>query len=160
MKKYLILLLVFYHSIALATKPTLEEVRKLFSDAQTEETSCKELIDLLEPYNETNNPLYFGYKGSATILLANHVTNPFTKLSNFRKGRKMLEKAIESDKGNSELIFLRFAIQTHVPSFLGYNKNIQKDKELLYSSLPVLKDNKLKKDIADYLKHVAGQNKY
>lgn len=160
MKNCLVLLLIFYHSIALASKPTLEEVRKLFFNAQTEEASCQKLIDLLNPYNEKNNPLYFGYRGSATIIMANHVTNPFNKLANFRKGRNMLEKAIEKDNNNSELIFLRFAIQTHVPSFLGYNKSIQRDKEFLYSALPILKDSDLKKHISGYLKYIARHNKY
>lgn len=159
-KSLFIIYFLVISMISLAKKPTLNEVRKLFFEAQTQEASCQKLIDLLEPYNEKNDPLYFGYKGSATIIMAKHVGNPFTKLSNFRRGSNMLEKAIAKDENNSELIFLRFAIQTHIPSFLGYHNNIQSDKQFLYSTLPKLKDDDLKEHISGYLKYIARLNKY
>ena len=104
--------------------------------------------------------MFFGYKGGATIIMAKYVSNPFSKISNFRKGRNMLEKAIAMDRTNSELIFLRFAIQTNIPSFLGYSNDIQEDKKHLQNSLPHLKDKALKEHISGYLKYLARLNKY
>lgn len=160
MKRILILILVLCNSVAFAIKPTHDEVRELFFKSQVEEKDCLKLIDILTPYNEKNNPLFLGYKGSANIIMAKHVSNPFTKLSNFRKGRNMLEKAIAADKKNSELIFLRFAIQTNIPTFLGYHNEIQEDKKHLQNVLPHLKDKALKEHISGYMKYLARLKKY
>lgn len=160
MRRIVILLFLFYHSIVFATKPTHHEVRELFFKSQVEENDCLKLIEILTPYNEKNNPLFFGYKGGATIIMAKYVSNPFSKISNFRKGRNMLEKAIAMDRTNSELIFLRFAIQTNIPSFLGYSNDIQEDKKHLQNSLPHLQDKALKEHISGYLKYLARLNKY
>lgn len=65
------------------------------------------------------------------MMMAKHVVNPFAKLSYFKKGKNMLEKAIEADSENVELRFLRYAAQTNAPSFLGYDDHIAGDKKFL-----------------------------
>lgn len=160
MKKITLILFTLYSSVAFATEPTLEQVRNLFFKAEKDESACQELIQLLAPYHEENNPLFLGYKGIATIILAKHVSNPFVKLSHFKKGKNMLEKSIEVAPERTELRYLRFAVQTNIPTFLGYHKNIQSDKAFLYKETPKLKDEGLKRHIMDYLKYVAKRNKY
>lgn len=160
LKRISLLILFMYSSVCWGKEVTLFEVRTLFLKAETEESSCQELIQILTPYNEQNNPLFLGYKGIATIIMAKHIGNPITKLSNFKRGRNMLEKAITADQYNAELRYLRFAVQTNIPSFLGYNKNIQNDKEFLYRNASNIKDKDLKLHILDYLKYVAKHNKY
>lgn len=86
------------------------------------------------------------------MLMAKHVINPFSKLSYFKKGRIMLEKAINTDKNNVELRFLRYTIQTSVPAFLNYSQDKKQDKEFLISSLVSLEDHELKQAINNYLK--------
>ena len=63
----------------------------------------------------------------------------------------MLETVIASNIYNIELRFLRFAIQTNVPSFLNYDSNIEEDKNFLLVKTPGLSDVALKKMISDYL---------
>ena len=63
----------------------------------------------------------------------------------------MLEKAIEFDQKNVELRFLRYTIQTNVPSFLNYSEDKERDKLFLVQSLNSLKDQKLKNIISNYL---------
>lgn len=109
----------------------MNEVRSVYKEALKSIDSCKELIAISSGPNEKNNPLMLGYKGSGTMLMAKHVFNPFTKMSYFKKGKQMLEKAIKLEENNIELRFLRFNAQTNMPSFLGYNNSIENDKKFL-----------------------------
>jgi len=153
MKKivYIIILsFICYHTNGQAPTKTL--IRSLYKNAATDEVACKEIITTLESYNENNNVLWAGYKACATMMLANHVFNPYSKLSNFNAGKKLLENCINADKGNIELRFLRFAIQTNAPSILGYNNSINEDKLILINILGYIKENELKQQIISYLK--------
>jgi hypothetical protein len=78
--------------------PSIRSIRLKFHNSTSSEQICKDLIKQLEPYHEKYNPLLLGYKGGATMLMATHVFNPFSKLSYFKKGRNILEKAIQADK--------------------------------------------------------------
>jgi hypothetical protein len=122
----------------------MNTIRALYEKASTEEKSCKQLMQLLSPYDEHNNPLLSGYRASGIMMMANYVMNPFSKFSYFKKGKRMLEKAVAADGNNVELRFLRFAVQTNIPFFLGYKDDIQKDKSFLLNALPELKDMPLK----------------
>jgi hypothetical protein len=119
--------------------------------ATSNEKACNKLISLLVPFNETNNPLLFGYRGGATMLMAKHAFNPFSKLSYFKKGKLMLESAIKADLNNVELRFLRYTIQTNVPGFLNYNSDKNLDRTFISQSLPKLKDQELQKIISEFL---------
>jgi hypothetical protein len=131
--------------------PSVNEVRALFKKAVIEKQSCAQLIEILDGYNENNHPLFAGYKACATMVMAKHVWNPASKYSYFTSGRQLLEKSIASDPRNAELIFLRFGIQTNLPSFLNYRKDINTDKAFLISSAPYLSDPDLKAAIISYL---------
>ena len=135
-----------------AKDPSLSSIRLKFHNSTSSEKVCKDLIKQLEPYNEKNNPLLLGFKGGATMLMATHVVNPFSKFSYFKKGRIALEKAIQADKNNVELRFLRYTVQTNIPSFLGYSSHLEKDRVFLRESVNGVKDNDLKKIITSYLK--------
>jgi hypothetical protein len=152
MKIFSLVILLFHSLCLFAAVPEINEVRLKFHNATSSEKACKDLISQLEPYNETNNPLLMGYKAGATMIMAKHVVNPFTKLSYFKKGKSMLEKAISVDAKNIELRFLRYTIQTNVPSFLGYKTNVSSDHLFLTRSVNSLKDSQLKKIINAYLK--------
>jgi len=150
--KILILYIILVQSIsAFADNHELENIRMMFHKAESSQIVCLELIEQLQPYNEDNNVLFMGYKACATMLMAKHVFNPFSKLSHFKRGREMLEKAIQFDRNNIELRFLRYTIQTNVPSFLNYSQSKDLDRLFLVNSLNKLNDQKLKKIIAAYL---------
>jgi len=79
--------------------------------------------------------------------------NPFTKLSYFNAGKKMLNTAISKDNGNVELVFLRYATQMSAPSILGYNRHIEADKKLILRSLTNDEiDEQLAKTIVSFMK--------
>lgn len=154
--KYLFLLSLFVFvktgNVNAMTKeiPPIDEVRSLYQKSMTSENACKKLIDILEPYK--SDPLYLGYRGCATMVMAKHAFNPFSKLSYFKKGKKMLEEAIKTDQYNFELRFLRFTAQTNMPSFLGYNDSIDKDKAFILDSFSLIKDARLEAYVLPSLK--------
>lgn len=154
MKIILAFIFLHYASAGMAKYPAINDVRIMFHKAASAEETCIELINLLDPVNEKISPLLFGYRGCATMLMAKHSVNPFSKLSYFRKGKVILEKAIKADQNNVELRFLRYTIQTNVPSFLNYNDNLEQDRTFLTRVLPELKDKDLKPIISSYLKKV------
>lgn len=151
MKELILIGFLFLGIPCFATAPSIREVRSLYQQAVKEEKECKELIKLLAPYNENNDPLLLGYKAGATMLMAKYIMNPFSKLSYFKKGKKLLQKAIDADNENIELRFLRFGIQTNAPAFLDYKDAIGDDKLFLIKSIPRLHDQQLKQLIVSYL---------
>ncbi|MDQ3193258.1 MAG: hypothetical protein M3Q58_16870 [Bacteroidota bacterium] len=164
MKNLFFCFLLFFAHSAFSTLPDQSNVRSLFKKAAKEEATCIELLSLLEKYNENNNPLLAGYKACATMMMANYVFNPYTKLKNFSNGKDLLEKSIKIDNNNIELRFLRFSVQTNAPSFLNYNNSIQQDKLFLMESVIQIKSNELKQLIisflasSDYLTSLEKQN--
>ena len=153
MKKLFFVGLLFLAATSFAGKPTIDEVRLLYEKSAKDESACNKLIEILSVYNENNNPLYAGYKASAIMMMAKHVFNPFSKMSYFKKGKKILEDAINADDKNVELRFLRFNVQTHMPSFLGYNNDIEMDKTFLETSFQKITDENLKEFLLPYLKN-------
>ena len=152
--KLLIILIGFIMPLQSSAADTfLEQIRNLYVLAAEQEKSCEELIKNLEPYNENNHPLYAGYKAAATMLMAKYVFSPFSKLNNFKKGKTLLEKAIDKDQKNIELRFIRYAIQLNVPSFLNYKNAINTDKVFLMGSYTQIKDTQLKNNISAFFKN-------
>lgn len=153
MKFALFIVLLFISAFSFAKEPALSEIRALYEKSVASESACNKLIQILAPYDEGNNPLYAGYKASAIMMMANHVVNPFSKFSYFKKGKKILENAIKADEKNIELVFLRFNVQTHLPSFLGYDENIKSDRLFLENSFSAIEDIPLKQFLMPYLKN-------
>jgi hypothetical protein len=151
-KKLIVYCLILFSTNCFAEVPSISRVRSLFEQAHVQKSSCIKLIKLLDPYNEINFPILMGYKACGTIIMAKHVPNPFSKLSYFRKGKKMLETVIAVNDKVVELRFLRYSIQTNAPSFLGYNNHIAEDKMFLEKALPFLNDTVLRNKIYAYLR--------
>jgi hypothetical protein len=139
-------------SIMCVALPDIVQVRAMYSRAPASEKNCKALLELLNPISEKQNPLLGGYKGCATMIMAKHAFNPFTKLSYFNKGKKILEQAVATDTSNVELRYLRFTIQTNSPTFLGYNGMLAADRSFLLRKLPQVKDASLSMMISTALK--------
>lgn len=91
---------------------------------------CETFYNLMLEHKDDDSTAS-GYYALASMMLAKKYKNPFTKLSYFNKGKTLLEDAIENDKGNIELRFLRFAVQNEVPPILLYFNNMEEDKEML-----------------------------
>lgn len=138
-----------------AQNPQLGKVRILYSKAADEEKAARALLEITENKNE-NEPVLLGYKAAGHMMMAKHVGNPFKKMSHFNKGKGYLADAINADKQNLELRFLRFAVQAEAPAFLGYRESLDEDKLLLLRGVNSIEDPVLHKMILGYLKTSKG----
>ncbi len=124
------------------TDPYLVQLRQIYEKAPSKEIYCKQMLKMLDKVNN-QQPLLYGYKGCATMIMAKHSFNPVNKLSYFKRGKNMLERAISSDKNNIELRYLRLAVQLNTPGFLGYKNSIDIDKKFLKDNINNLSDKQL-----------------
>ena len=134
----------------LQQEPFMEQVREYYDQAPQSREATENLISLVEDHVDTSAVL-LAYQASATMMMANHVGSPFKKISYFRKGKRMLEQAVERNPSNVEVRFLRFAAQSEIPGFLGYKDNLEEDKQLILTSVAGLQDRQLKELIMTYL---------
>lgn len=133
-----------------AQKPSLDEIRLLYQKAESSKDAAEELEERLEPYNE-DAPVLLAYKASSMMFKAKHAINPFRKMRYFKKGKELFEQAVDADQGAVEIRFLRFAVQSTAPAFLGYKDHIGKDKAFLINELPEIKDRNLKTLVLPFL---------
>lgn len=80
-------------------------------------------------------PLITGYIGTLQALKAKHHWNPYYKLKYVKDAQKTFAKAIAADPHNMEIRFLRFSVDHKLPGLLGYNKNMEEDKNEILSQL-------------------------
>ena len=149
----IVFLFIFLSSKTQAADITINQVRILFQSSATNENSCLKLTNILEEYNESNNPTIAAYRACATMMMARYVLNPISKLSYFNQGKNLLEKCIEADKANIEIHYLRYTIQSNAPAFLGYNNSISNDKLFLLKNISLVNDLQLKQMIISFLKY-------
>lgn len=69
------------------------------------------------------------YEGTLLMKKAGLAQGMKEKLNLFKAGHKKLEKAINSNKDNTEYRFLRLIIQENSPKILGYKDQIDEDSE-------------------------------
>ena len=135
---------------AMACEITLKQIREDFSKAVVQKNECVELEKALETC-KAQEPMKMGYYGAVMIMRAKYELNPLSKYNYFKNGRSILEAAIAVSENNMELRYLRHAIQTNIPSFLGYNDDIAADRKFLEQNIHTATDTILKQQILSYL---------
>ncbi|RQO65834.1 hypothetical protein DBR43_26665 [Pedobacter sp. KBW06] len=151
MKAAVFLLLLLFATKTYSAEPELREVKRLFEAATHSKDSSDRLLEILSGIGPSSPPLFICYKGAAEMMRCRYGLNPIHKFKRFKKGKALIEAAVKKESHNIEIRFLRFAIQTNLPSFLNYNDDITKDKQFLLSNLKTIKDKKLKDSISKYL---------
>jgi hypothetical protein len=132
-RNLVLLLLMLILSSSSPSLSTKQQIREMYAKSYACKQTTQQLLQLLA--NQEQNAFTIGYTGAAKMMMAKHAFNPFTKISNFNTGKRLLNTAIKKEKGNTELIFLRYANQVSAPSFLGYDDNIEDDKQQLFRDL-------------------------
>ena len=105
----------------------------------------------MESISVEHDALLLAYKGMAYFLEANLSINPYAKYTYFKKGKSLLEEAVNKNPWNAEIRFMRFCVQTSAPKFLGYISNIETDKYFLVEQWKGLNDADLKNKISNYM---------
>jgi hypothetical protein len=87
---------------------------------------------------ESSNKNKEGYEGALLMKKAGLVPGAKKKLGFFKAGRIKLETAILADNENTELHFLRLAIEEHAPKIVKYHNDIQADKLIVQKNFKTL----------------------
>lgn len=146
MKKFIFIIFLILNSVNLfAQDSVMIELRKLFDKA----TTTSSYLEKAEKYMNDNKDqaAFAGYRSMLLFLNAQYRFNPYSKLSDFNKGKEKMEAAVALYPNDIETRFLRLAIQEKIPSFLGYNGNKKADKEFLKTHYSSIKDSDLKSRI-------------
>ncbi len=123
---------IFILSFSVKTNSqSLIQIREQFYRAQISGESADSFYLKMQSVTASASALMIGYKGMAAFMLCNYSYNPYSKLKYFSEGKNLLDKAIELNNDNAELRFLRYTIQKNAPSFLGYNSNLNEDKQFV-----------------------------
>jgi len=153
-RKALFVVFIVFSIVALANNDLIA-IRMELNLAAEDEKVAQTFYNQMSPVNDSSPPILIGFKAISILIMGKHAFNPYTKLKHFYRGKEMLDKAIALET-NLELHFLRFAVQTNIPSFLPYTGDIEYDKKYIFLNLGKSKDKDLIKRIILYL----SQTKY
>ena len=134
-----------------ANVDSISEARSLFISAAFDQQSCTSLVNGLKNATEHTQPVLTAYKACGLMMYAKYLLNPLDKLSSFSKGKSLLEKCVHKDSKSVEIRFLRLAMQSKSPSFLGYSDHIQTDKGFIVKQFKSIDDEELKKLMKAFL---------
>ncbi|MGJ1410769.1 hypothetical protein ACR78Z_13945 [Sphingobacterium thalpophilum] len=141
--------------IGLGQQLNVDKIRREYAEAVKNEDICELNLEQLRAGAKSVTEKV--YCAAYEILLAKHMGNPFKKISQFKEGKRHLEELIDENPEHIEARFIRWSVQVHAPSFLGYKDNILEDKNFLIKNLHKLPSEEAKSIIYNYLK---GANHY
>ena len=149
MKKFV---LVFLLICSFANAQSLVELRGYLQKGENSEEVRKTLISKSKTaFETTKKPIYLAFGAVGNFFMAKHAGNPISKYSYFNKGKKMLEEAVKKDPNNVEIRLMRLISQEKTPSFLGYDKNIETDRNFILKNYKNSDDDNLVIFIKKYL---------
>jgi hypothetical protein len=146
-----ILLMFFFKFPPRSQHPPIPELRQLFIGAASQEASSYRLNTLTENIASDDLPVFVCYKGSSAILSAKYAFGPLSKYRKFAAGKELIERSVKRDTSNVEMRYLRYAIQSNLPSFLGYRDNLTSDRTFLSRNLAHVDDAGLRALIVNAL---------
>lgn len=117
-----------------ASAQDAKSVRLALVRALNNKTSADSLYSHLKAAPH-QTPLVFGFTASARALQAKHAWNPFTKVGYVKDAEKLFTKAIQQEPHNIEIRFMRFSMEHYIPAFLGFNKNLTTDRDVMIDQL-------------------------
>lgn len=108
-----------------------KEIIGLKSDLVKAVDDVKLTESLLVKLNKLSNKsaLVTAYIGTLEALKAKHAWNPYNKIKYVKVSMQTMQQAINMDKDNMEIRFMRFSIQHYTPSFLGFSKELALDRK-------------------------------
>jgi hypothetical protein len=114
--------------------------------------SLEQIDKELTSVTATTAPEREAYKGALLMRKAGLLPRPKEKLAAFKSGATLLESCLANDSANVEYHFLRLIIQEHAPKIVHYDKDQEKDSQIITRSFHTLSPV-LQKAILDYCPH-------
>ncbi|MCX2575981.1 hypothetical protein [Pedobacter sandarakinus] len=132
MVKFKIFLALFFLGITFAhAQLSNKEIAILKVDLVRAVEDSKLTDSMYENLLKLNNKtaLVMGYMGTLEALKAKHAWNPYNKIKYVKLALKTMQKAIDMDRENLEIRFMRFSIEHFTPGFLGFSKDLTVDRK-------------------------------
>ncbi|MDO7876660.1 hypothetical protein Q5H93_18080 [Hymenobacter sp. ASUV-10] len=104
-------------------------LRQQFAKASSDKAAAEKLYKQLADY-KGHDAVVMAYKGAAEAIRARDASM-FDKLTFIQQANRSFEQAVSLAPDNAEVRFLRFSVESNLPSFLGMSKHVEEDKALL-----------------------------
>ena len=150
-KTAVIFLLMIIASIPMVNaQVSLTQARNIYLGMENDKCNALELSKKFES-SQPSDALLKAYWGASTAAAPECLGNPLEKIKYFRKGKALLDESAKQQPAHVEIRFLRFATQTKAPSFLGYDDNIQEDKNLILKNIAAYANTSTNKAMARHI---------
>lgn len=153
MRNWIVIIILFL-SISEVKAIDIFTMREIYFKASINKRNYERFAQVTSQISLQDSPVLRCYKGVSIVMKSNYVLNPYEKFSYFKKGKSIIEQAVQDEPHNIEIRFLRFCVQNKCPIILGYKHDLENDKKFILSKLNSEKDSDLVQKIKQYLTHV------
>ncbi len=151
MKKLLPFVLIIVTGVLQAQTVSRQQLRESFLGATERKTALDSLTKKLESLPK-KSPAEESYLGICTGLYCQYDEGNWAKLKHVMKSKNHLNSAVERDAKDPELRFLRLMLEHFLPAFLGLNKHISEDLDVIFSNPTFIDENvQLKRKVIEFL---------
>lgn len=140
--KYVLSVGLFVIVCGAASNELISKVREAYPFISTSKVLCESYHNRLK--KEASTIELLGYDAAYEMAMANHVSNPGTKLRYFNTGKRKLERLIEENASIVELRYIRYTIQKECPTFLDYHSNMAEDLKMIKKNMSKVSSEELK----------------
>ncbi len=139
-----------YHSLSAQTY-SREKLRASFLRATEQKAALDSFLNILETLPK-RSPAEESYLGICTGMCCQYDNGNWAKLRHVLKSKNHLNNAVEMDSKDPELRFLRVMFEHFLPSFLGFNKHLYDDMNVLFANPTFIDESPvLKKKVIEFL---------
>lgn len=119
----------------------------IFLSVFMQNSDCSEIQKVREKYHQIKNSdqldsfiayleklnceMAQPYLASSIMQKAEYSFSPIKKLKYFNSGKTLLEDYIKNNPKNIEAKYVRVMVQSEIPSFLGYHKEMEADLQFI-----------------------------
>ncbi|GAA3508317.1 hypothetical protein GCM10022393_19120 [Aquimarina addita] len=128
----------------------MNQIRDLYKHAHESKENTDRFYELTKE-SDQQDPVVLGYYGCATALKASFADGVWKKLSLFKEGRKLIDKAIISAPNNIELRMIRLSVQYGAPKILMYYSEIENDKAFILNNVDAVSSSGLQQFIKAFI---------
>ena len=136
MQSILLILLLNFSSY----NSDISVIRELYLASHESESNCNNFGIGLNSIEDSTSVLIKAYQACFYFIRCRFINSPIEKFISFKKGKYLLEFAIQEDPELVELRFLRYSIQKNLPKFLLYYDSIEKDANFIDLNINAIKD--------------------
>ena len=128
---------ILFYSLFLQPISNVDRVRNKFPNIVSKGQADAFIMEL----KNDNSPESKAYIAAMIFMKSRFVKFPFTKMKYFKEGKNLLDETILKNPENIEIRYIRFLMQKEIPSFLGYDKNINEDFEVILNGVTISRLN-------------------